>query len=182
MHHRLRIQLMPWGGRAYFTHATESPWPLHFKHSHWWKRWSRSNSASRYAWGTNGACECKVDVNPTWFSTWHQKDRVSRSLGLFPKNHLLEVGLTQSKETIAFQMLTIVNLCYFIMCEDAGEIEIHWNSIWLRTWSHMTSHYTWRSMTTWHDFGSVLGWPLDTLFWALTMSLFTALGSCVKWP
>ena len=22
-----------------FTHETESPWPLHFKHSHWWKRW-----------------------------------------------------------------------------------------------------------------------------------------------
>ena len=43
-------------------------------------------------------------------------------------------------------------------------IEIHWNSIWLRTQSHMTSHYTWGSMTTPHDFGGVLGWPLDTFF------------------
>ena len=24
---------------GHFTHETESPWPLHFKHSHWWKRW-----------------------------------------------------------------------------------------------------------------------------------------------
>ena len=49
-------------------------------------------------------------------------------------------------------------------------IEIHWNSIWLRAWSHMTSHYTWGSMTTLHDFGDVLGRPLDTFIWALTMS------------
>ena len=25
-------------------------------------------------------------------------------------------------------------------------------------------------MTTVHDFGGVLGWPLDTIFWALTIS------------
>ena len=29
-------------------------------------------------------------------------------------------------------------------------IEIHWNSIWLRTRSHMTSHYTWRSVNKLH--------------------------------
>ena len=28
----------------------------------------------------------------------------------------------------------------------------------------MTSHYTWGPMTTLHDFGSVLGWPLITSF------------------
>jgi hypothetical protein len=49
-------------------------------------------------------------------------------------------------------------------------IDLHWNSIWLRAWSHMTSHYTWRSMTTLHDFGGVSGRPLDTFFWALTIS------------
>ena len=49
-------------------------------------------------------------------------------------------------------------------------IEIHWNSIWLRARSHMTSHYTWGSVTTLHDFGGVLGQPLDTFFWALTIS------------
>ena len=37
-------------------------------------------------------------------------------------------------------------------------------------------------MTTLHDFGGVLGWPLDTFFWALTNFVVTALGSCVEWP
>jgi hypothetical protein len=37
------------------------------------------------------------------------------------KNHLLEVGLTQNQETMAFQMLTTVGLFYLIMCEDPHE-------------------------------------------------------------
>jgi hypothetical protein len=45
-----------------------------------------------------------------------------------------------------------------------------------------TSHYTWRSVTTLHDFGGALGQPLDTSFWALTILMVTALGRCVKWP
>ena len=49
-------------------------------------------------------------------------------------------------------------------------IEIYWNSIWLRDQSYMTSHYTWGSMTRLHNFGGVLGAPLDTFFWALTIS------------
>jgi hypothetical protein len=61
-------------------------------------------------------------------------------------------------------------------------IEIHWNSIWLRAWSHRTSHYTWGSMTTLHDFGGVLGRPLDTFFWALTISWSWLLGRVWKWP
>jgi hypothetical protein len=36
------------------------------------------------------------------------------------KNHFLEVGLTQNRETMAFQMLTTVDLFYFIMCEDVN--------------------------------------------------------------
>ena len=64
---------------------TESPWPLHFKHSHWWKRWSRSKFASHYTWGTNGVCECVIDVKFTWISTWHWMHHVSWSLGLFLK-------------------------------------------------------------------------------------------------
>ena len=35
---------------------------------------------------------------------------------------------------------------------------------------HMTSHYTRESVTTLPDFGGVLGRPLDTFFWALTIS------------
>ena len=49
-------------------------------------------------------------------------------------------------------------------------IEIHWNNIWLRVISHMTSQYTWGSMTTLRDFGGVLSWPLNTFIWTLTIS------------
>ena len=48
--------------------------------------------------------------------------------------------------------------------------ELHWNSIWYITWSHMTSHYTRGFVTTIHDFGGVLGQPLDPFLWALTIS------------
>jgi hypothetical protein len=40
---------------------------------------------SHYAWGTNGVCECKMDVKSTWIPTWHQMDHVSWSLGLLSK-------------------------------------------------------------------------------------------------
>ena len=86
------------------------------------------------------------------------------------KNHFLEVGLSQNKETMALRTLTIVGLFYFIMCEDLTWIEVRRNSIWLRVWSHMTSHYTWGPVTTLRDSRGVLGRPLDTFFWALTIS------------
>ena len=37
------------------------------------------------------------------------------------KNHVLEVGLTQNRETMALQMFTTVDLFYFIMCEYPHE-------------------------------------------------------------
>ena len=37
------------------------------------------------------------------------------------KNHLLEVGLPQNQETMAFQILTTVDQFYSIMCEDMLE-------------------------------------------------------------
>ena len=57
----------------------------------------------------------------------------------------------------------IVHNCWFILFNHVwglAWIEIHWNSNWLRVWSH----------TTMLHFGSVLGRPLDTYFWALTIS------------
>ena len=86
------------------------------------------------------------------------------------KNHLLQVGLTQNRETMALWTLTTVGLFYYIMVWGPAWMEIHWNSIWLEAPSHMTSHYTLGSVTTLHDFGDVLGRPLDTFFWALTIS------------
>jgi hypothetical protein len=34
------------------------------------------------------------------------------------KNHFLEIGLTQNRETMTFRTLIIVGLVYFIMCEE----------------------------------------------------------------
>ena len=167
-----------------FTHETESPGPVHFKHSHWWKRHSWSKFASHYAWGTNGVCECK------WIPTCkgHTASYIASNGLCFMvtwtifKNHLLEVGLTQNREIMVFWTLTTIDLFYFMMCEDTHE-EIHWNSIWLRTRSHMTSQYAWGSVT-----------PLHTWFWRCVGTAFghfllgsdnfmvTALGSCMKWP
>ena len=61
-------------------------------------------------------------------------------------------------------------------------IEIHWNSIWLRVRSHMTSHYTWGSVTTLHDFGWCLGTAFGHFVLGCHYFMVTALGSCVKWP
>ena len=60
-------------------------------------------------------------------------------------------------------------------------IDIHWNNIWLKAQSHMTSHSSWRSVITLHDFG--VCW--DGLWQFLLGShnfMVTALGSCVKRP
>ena len=65
----------------------------------------------------------------------------------------------------ALWTFTTVALFYFIMCEDPHKWKFYLsNSIWLRARSHMTSHYTWGSVTTLHNFGGVLGRPLDTFF------------------
>ena len=62
--------------------------------------------------------ECKMDVKSTWIPTWHRMDHVSWSLGLVLTIHLLEVGLIQNRETMAFRMFTITDLLCFIMYED----------------------------------------------------------------
>jgi hypothetical protein len=110
--------------------------------SHWWTRPSWSKFALHYAWGTNGVCECTMDVNSTWTPTWHRMNHVPWSLGIFID----------------------VDLLYFYNVWGPVWIKIHWNSIWLRAPSHMTSHYTWKYVTTLHVFGGDLGRPLDTSF------------------
>ena len=146
-------------------------WPLHFKPSRWWKTWSLSKFTSHYTWGTNGVCECKMDVKSIWNSYMASNGSCFMVTGIIFKNSLSEVGLTQNRETMTLQVLTTVDLLlYSITCEDPTWMEIHWNSICLRAQSQMASHYTRGPMTTLHVFGSVLGRPLDTFFWALTIS------------
>ena len=153
--------------KGHFTHKTESPWPLHFKHSHWWKRRRRSKFASHYVWGTNGVCECKVDVKSTWIPTWHRMvhghlDYFQNQLSCRQANTKLGDHGTPNAQ----KML----ICFSISCVRHAWIQIHRNSIWLRARSHMSSHYTWGSVTKLHDSGGVLGRPSDTFFWALTIS------------
>jgi len=94
--------------KGHFTHLTESPWPLHFKHSHWWKSQRRSKFASRYAWGTDGVCECKMDVESTWIPTWHRVDHVSMVTWIIFKNQFLVLGPTQNRETMALRLQLLV--------------------------------------------------------------------------
>ena len=78
--------------------------------------------------------------------------------------------------------------CWFILFYNAWDTCMNrnsLNSIWLRARSHVTSHYPWGSVTntTWiWRWQGVLGRPLETFFSVLTISMVTALGSCVQWP
>jgi hypothetical protein len=155
----------------------------HFKYSHWWKRQSQSKFTSHYTWGANGVCNCKMDVKVYMDSYMASNGSCFMVTWTIFKNHLLEVGLARKWKTMALRMLTTIDLFYFLMCEDLAWIEIHWNNIWLRTRSHMTSHYTRGFVTTLRDVGRCVGTVLGhTVFWALTIIMVTTLGSCVKRP
>ena len=121
-------------------------WPLHFKHSHWWKRWSRSKFASHYAWGTTGVCECKMDVESTWISylasEWtmfhgHLDCIQNPPLGGRPNTKPGDHGTPN-----------VHNRRFILFYHVWGStwIEIHWNSIWLRAghiWLHTTLEDPW---------------------------------------
>ena len=131
-----------------------------------------SKCTSHYAWGTNGAYACKMDVKSTWTLTWHQMDHVSRSLD-FSKKPPLRGRPNTTRETTA--------LCWFILYYHVwrhAQIDIHSNNIWLRAYLHMTSHYTWRSLITLHDFIR----PFGNFLLGSHNFMVMALGSCVKWP
>ena len=70
----------------------------------------------------------------------------------------------------------------FYHVRGLARIGFPWNSIWLRARSHMTSHYTQGSMTTLHQFGGVLGWSVETFFWAFTISWSRLLGRVWSGP
>ena len=144
-------------------------WLIHFTHSYWWKTWSWSKFASHYTWGTNEACECKMDAKSTWILhdikwimfhchlDYFQKSPLGGRLNTKPQDY----G-TQNAHYQYFILL------YYVW--GPAWIEIHWNNIWLKAWSHRVTHYTWGYVTTLFDFGDVLGWPLDTIFWALIVA------------
>jgi hypothetical protein len=62
------------------------------------------------------------------------------------KNHLLEVGLKQHRETMVRRTLTTVGLFYFIMCEDPHEkkfVEIGFGWGLGHIWFHITLEDMW---------------------------------------
>ena len=127
-------------------HTRLGPWPLHFKHSYWWKRWSRSQFAltlrlrDQWSKGMQDGCEVYMDSymasnGPCFMVTWT----------IF-KNQLLEVGLRCSWEIMALQNLIIIDLLCCIICEDPTWIDFHWNSYSPRAnyiWLHTTLESSW---------------------------------------
>ena len=148
-----------------FTPETENPWPYHFEHSHWWKWRSRSKFASHYAQGINGACMSMQDGCNVYLGSYMASNG-SLFHGLLSKTS----SYTQTMRPWHSETLKTVDFVLFYHARGPLWIEIHQNSIWLRARSHMTSHYTWRLVSTLHDFGSALGWHLDIFFRALTIS------------
>ena len=125
---------------------------------------------TNFIWCSNSNSKCHVT-----FSKINKQMNVNRHLH-FSLNvsstpnfnfSSLSTRLLNFESSIALRMLTTVDLVYFTMCKDPAWIETHWNRIRLRTWSHMTSCYTWGPVTTLHDVRGVLGGPLDTFFWAI---------------
>jgi hypothetical protein len=84
---------------------------LHFKHSHWWKRWSRSNFASHYAWGTNGGSMWMQDGCQVYMDSYvASNESCCIVTWIIFKNHLLEIDLIQNQETMVLRMLITVVL------------------------------------------------------------------------
>ena len=95
--------------RAIFTHEAEILWPLHFKHSHWWKRvepvqvrFTLRSRDQRSMWMQDG---CKVYMDSYMASngscfmvTW-----------IIFKNHLLEVGRPRHFECSQLSISSILS-------------------------------------------------------------------------
>ena len=65
------------------------------------KRQSQSKFASHYAGGTDEVSECKMDVNVYMNSYMASNGSYVMVTWTSFKNHLLEAGVTQNRETMA---------------------------------------------------------------------------------
>ena len=98
------------------------------------------------------------------------------------KDHFMEVGRTQNRETMALRTLTTVDLILFYHVWGPAWIETHWNIIRSAARSHMTSHYIWGLVTTLQDLRGVLGRPFEHILLGSHNFMVMALCSYVKWP
>ena len=98
------------------------------------------------------------------------------------QNHLLEVGLTQNRETTTLWTLTTVDAFYLIMCEDPREqkfIEIAFGWGPSHIWLHTTLEGPWPHYMI---FGGCVGTAFGHFHLGSHNFTVTAFGSCVKWP
>jgi hypothetical protein len=143
---------------------------LHIKHSHWWKRTELVQVRftlrlrdprleyvnARWIWSLHGFLH-----GIRWIMLHGHLDYYQKTpLGGRPTTKLGGHG-TPNAHTHWFIL--------FYRVWGHAWIKIYWNSIWLRVRSHMTSHHTWGSVTTLHDFGGVLDGLWTPFFWGLTI-------------
>ena len=125
---------------------------LHFKHFHWWERWSRSQV--RFTLMLEGpteyVCECKMDAKSN--GILHGIDWIvfQGHFGCFQK---LPLGGRFDTKPGNRGTLNAHNRWFNLLCcvWRPTWIGICWNSNWLRARSQMASHYTWGSVTTLHE-------------------------------
>jgi hypothetical protein len=163
------------------THKTRSPWPLHFKHSHWWKSRARSKFVSHYARGTNGVCECKMDVkNLHGFVHGIEWNMLHGHLDYFQKPPLGGRPNTKPRDHGTPNAHNRWFILFYRTRAPIG-IEIHWNSIcWGpgHIWLHTTLEGPWPHPWCWRCVGTAFG----RFLLGSHNFMVTALGSCVKWP
>ena len=123
---------------------------------------------------------CKL-VKSTWIPTWHQLNCVSWSLGLFSLGPVAGRPHTKPGD---HGTPNAHNRWFILSYHVWGPawIEVHWISICLRFRSNMTSHYTWGSVTTLHDFWRCGGTTFGHFLSSSHNFMVTALGLCMKWP
>ena len=132
---------------------------------------------------TEGVCECKMHGKVYMGSYMASNGSCFMVTWVVFKNHLLEVGLTQNhREIMTLRTLTIIDLFYFIMCEDPmsrNSIEIAFGWGPGHTYG-FTLHLRLCDHTTW--FWRCLGMAFGHFLLGSHNFMVMALGSCVKWP
>jgi hypothetical protein len=94
-----------------------------------------------------------MDVKSTWIPAWHRNGSCFMGTWIIFQKPSLE-GRPHTKP--GNHGILNAHNCWFILLYHVWGptwIKIHRNSIWLRALSHMTSLYTWESVTTVHGFG-----------------------------
>ena len=119
----------------------------------------------------------KSSVNRTWTGSAFSTNESAWSVWSWALSVVSEVALNHDNPNAHNRWFVL-----FYHVRGPAWIEFHWNSIWLRAPSHMTSHYTWGYGTTLHDFGGGVETAFGHFLLGSHKFMIMALGSCVKWP